>query len=170
MTHGQEAVRALQRRLVFATLFLLCGCVAGGALPTPIADFEPPTSCPTQVCPEPSPTDTFEEESPTATPTSSRTPHRTASPGARPTTAPTGIAPSGAPAPIPVLPVAGGASFPPFAFAALPFAQPFPLDPPPAPAPLATGPPFGLVAVAWLLLLSASAALGWAVGRRRTAR
>lgn len=160
-------------------VFALCACGGGpiSVLPRGLADANPvPTGCPTKVCghspsPSPEPSDT-EEPQPAPTQTgstgsgSSPRPRASAGAGASsPSAKPSASASPGAPGAAP--PAAGGRTFAAFRFGDQPFSQPFPIDPPPPPAPIAGSVPAWLASLAFVLVLADVAAHALGFRRRR---
>ena len=167
---------AVRGSIVFAVAVLLGACAAGGSFPRVIADAEPiPGGCPPSICPQhtptqpPPPTDEPEPQ-PTATASKPGQPAPKPPPGG--TTKPPAAGPtpttSGAPTPV-VPPVAGKNRFAAFPFPGVPFAQAFPIDPPPAPEPLPIPPSGGMVALAAALAAGVAAAAS-ITARRRAVR
>lgn len=166
------------RALIAGTLLMLLAGCAGGvySIPHPIADAEPiPTRCPNYVpgCGNPQPT--HSTPPPEAEETASATPGgggpkprktQTSKPGTTPNTGPSVL-----PTTIPGVGGAGpkppaGSRFVAFTFAAQPFEQAYPLDPPPPPPPLKESLPTPLVSLAGVLAAGVAASAGIASRRR----
>ena len=153
---------------------LLGACAINGGVPTVVADAEPiPGGCPPSICPQHTPTQPPPPDDPSPEPTATASKPGQPKPKPKPTS-PGGVVPAPGTTPTPGATTPGSSTpvapsnthFAAFPFAAIPYDQAFPRDPPPPPEPLSLPPSTGWVALAAVLAAGVATATSMAARRR----